>query len=63
MAVTKVFREVAIELATKQRRIVDAITEESPILANMPMMPASHGWHNVYEKLLNIKKQGFSGNH
>lgn len=54
MAITKIFRDVAIKMAVKQRKFVDALTEESPILATMPMMPASHGFSNTYEKLLSI---------
>jgi hypothetical protein len=44
-------REVAIENAPKQRILVDAITDEAPILGMLPMEPASDGLSNVYEKL------------
>jgi hypothetical protein len=54
MAINKIFREIAIAKASKQARLIDAITEESPILANMPMEPASNGLQNVYEKVLDI---------
>lgn len=54
MALNKIFREIAIDKARKQTKIVDAITEESPILANMPMEGASDGLFNVYEKITNI---------
>ena len=55
MAVKNFFRELAIQQAKKQAVVVDAITEESPILAMMPMQPATHGLVNVYENLIKIK--------
>lgn len=53
--VKNVLREIAIRQAHKQPHIVDAITEDSPILAMLPMQPATHGIVNVYESILDIK--------
>lgn len=44
-------REVAIQNAPKQQLLVDAITDEAPILGMLPMEPASNGLSNAYEKL------------
>lgn len=48
------FRDVGIKLAKKQTEEIDALTEEAPILAMLPMQPASHGLRNVYEELKEI---------
>lgn len=53
--ITNVFRDIAIKMAKKQQELVDALTEEAPILQMIPMQPASHGFQNVYEKLVSIK--------
>jgi hypothetical protein len=54
MAVKKHFRELAIDQAPKQAVMVDAVTEEAPILASMPMEAASNGFQNVYEELKDV---------
>jgi len=54
MALTNLFREVAIKLSDKQPQMVDAVTEDAPILADMPMQPSTHGLHNVYEEVDSI---------
>lgn len=51
---TTFFRELAIKLAPKQSVMIDAVTEEAPILAMLPMQAASNGFQNVYEDLKNI---------
>jgi hypothetical protein len=51
MSISNAFYDIAIKNATKQPQLVDALTEESPILATMPMQAASHGLWNVYEEL------------
>jgi len=48
------FRDVGILMAKKQAHEIDAVTEEAPILAQMPMMEASHGIRNVYEELKEV---------
>jgi hypothetical protein len=50
MATTNTFREDAIAKATKQPQMVDELTEESPILARMPVQDATAELHNVYEQ-------------
>jgi len=48
------FYELAIEKAKKQAVMIDALTEESPILASMPMEETSDGLKNVYEEVVAI---------
>ena len=48
------FRDVGIRMANKQSHEIDALTEESPMLAMMPMQEASHGIRNVYEELKEV---------
>jgi hypothetical protein len=48
------FRDVGIALATKQSVMIDAVTEDAPILAMLPMQEASHGLRNVYESLKDV---------
>lgn len=54
MPVTGVFREVAIATAKKQSQEINALTEESPLYGNMPMMASSHPFTNVYEEINDI---------
>ena len=54
MKLKNFFRDVGIKLAKKQAHEIDAVTEEAPILAMLPMMAASHGLRNVYEELKEI---------
>ena len=48
------FRDVGIRMAKKQAHEIDAVTEEAPILAQLPMQEASHGIRNVYEELKEV---------
>lgn len=48
------FRDVGIAMAKKQTQEIDALTEEAPILAMLPMQEASHGIRNVYEELKEV---------
>jgi hypothetical protein len=48
------FRDVAIAMAKKQTVMIDAVTEEAPILAMLPMQEATHGLRNVYESLKDV---------
>jgi len=50
MSAINTFREDAINKATKQPEMVDELTEESPILARIPVQDASAELHNVYEQ-------------
>jgi len=54
MALTEFFRDVAIKNAPKQAVMVDALTEEAPILSGLPIEAASHGLSNVYEEVSEI---------
>ena len=54
MAINNFFRDVAIAMAKKQEVMIDAVTEEAPILAALPMQEASHGLRNVYETLKDV---------
>jgi len=48
------FYDIASAKATKQIDLVDAYTEEAPILASIPMEPSSNGLKNVYEEVVSI---------
>lgn len=54
MAINNFFRDVGIDRATKQSVMIDAVTEEAPILAMLPTEEASHGLRNVYEVLKDV---------
>jgi|LGVE01.1.fsa_nt_gb hypothetical protein len=58
MAVTDLFRELAIANSGKQPGMVDTLLEEAPILAMMPMQPSTHGFSNVFEKLSDVTGAG-----
>lgn len=54
MAIKNFFRDVGIAMAKKQSVMIDAVTEEAPMLAQIPMQEASHGLRNVYEELKDV---------
>lgn len=54
MALTEVLRDLAIQKAPKQAVLVDALTEEAPMLAGLPLEASSHGLSNVYEQVTDI---------
>jgi hypothetical protein len=54
MAITDTFREIALKAAPKQAKEIDAVSEEAPIFAMMPMAPASNGIQHVYETLNDV---------
>lgn len=54
MALTETFREIALEKASKQSVMIDALTEEAPILSGLPMEESSDGLSNVYEELTEV---------
>jgi len=55
MSTKNFLQDLAIEQAPKQAHLVNAIVEDSPILATMPMVPASNGIQNVYEELQDVQ--------
>jgi hypothetical protein len=55
MSTKNVFRDLAISTATKQSGMVDAVTEEAPIFAMLPMQAASNGIQNKYEELKEVE--------
>lgn len=59
MSKENIFRELAIAQAPKQAVMVDYVTEEAPILAEMPMQAASNGFQNVYEELKGVEGAQF----
>ncbi|MDR0520958.1 MAG: hypothetical protein LBH00_03785 [Planctomycetaceae bacterium] len=46
----------AVELGSQgaQKQLVDAFTEDSPFIAELPMQAASHGIHHKYRKIVGI---------
>ena len=47
--------DLNVHLAQKQQLPVAALIEKNPIIASIPMKPASHGIYNVYSKTLDIQ--------
>jgi hypothetical protein len=54
MSTENTYREVGIAKASKQGVMIDELTEESPILATMPVEDSTDELHNVYEELAEI---------
>lgn len=54
----QIFRELSVNAADAQRPMVDALLEEAPVMASLPMMPSSHGLSNVFEELLDVTGAG-----
>lgn len=52
-------KELSVLYAKKQPKMVDEITEETPILAMIPFEEASHGLWNMYEEVTDITGAGF----
>ena len=40
--------------AAAQRKLIDNVTSESPILAGIPFEQASHLYHNVFERMTDV---------
>jgi hypothetical protein len=59
MALTNIFREVAIANSEKQPGLVDYLLEEASILGFMPMQPTSSGLNHQFEVLLSADAAGF----
>lgn len=45
------FKELSVEHTTKQRVLVDSLTEDAPFLESMPLEESTHGLHHVFEKI------------
>ncbi len=60
MAMNNTFREVTINMSTKQPQMVDSILDEAPILEMIPLEPASHGLWNVAEELESVTGAGLA---
>lgn len=58
MPVMQTLKEIANEKAKKQPGMVDALTEEAPILAVCRWTAATHGLWNVAEKVEDVKGPG-----
>lgn len=52
-------KELSIMYAKKQPKMVDAITEKTPILDMIPFDEASHGLWNMYEEVESVTGAGF----
>ncbi len=50
--IANTFRELAVKQATKQSGLVNALLEESPFLAALPMEATTHGLQHVYEEIV-----------
>ena len=48
MPVAQTLHEIALEKANKRPELVDFLTEESPILALLKWIPATHGLPSCY---------------
>lgn len=59
MASMNTLHEIAVELASKQPGMVDALTEEAPVLDRAKWTPTSHGLTNLAEKLTEVTGPGF----
>lgn len=51
--------EIGVEVAKKQPGMIDALTEDAPILRMLKWIKATHGLWNVAEKLNDIKSPAF----
>lgn len=58
MNTKNLFRELAIELASKQPELVDYLLEEAPALSMMPFYPTSDGMNHMYEELEEVTGNG-----
>lgn len=52
-------KELSLQFAKKQPKQIDAVTENSPILAIIPFEESSHAMHNVYSEIQSITGAGF----
>ncbi|MDR1269828.1 MAG: hypothetical protein LBK82_09915 [Planctomycetaceae bacterium] len=59
---TNSFYDIAVETIVNrsgrssqaQRKLIDSLTEEAPILLTMPMEEATHAYHSVFERLVSV---------
>ncbi|WP_308620863.1 major capsid protein [uncultured Desulfovibrio sp.] len=57
--VPQTLKEIALDKAKKRPELVDYLTEESPILAMLKFIPATHGLWNVEEVLSRVEGPSF----
>ena len=57
--IPQTLKEIALDKAKKRPELVDYLTEESPILAMLKWIPATHGLWNVEEVLANVQGPAF----
>lgn len=60
MSINNTFREVAINLSSKQPELVDYLLEDAPILEMIPFQPTSSGLNHVYEELKEVTGAGLT---
>ena len=46
--------DINIYLTQKQQGLINTLLESNPIIASLPVKPASHGFYNVYSKVADI---------
>lgn len=46
--------ELGLQAGGSQKALVDMITKDAPVLATVPMFPTTHGFHNLYEKIVDV---------
>jgi len=56
--VAQIFRDISVDAARTQSKMVDALLEEAPVLSALAMEAASHGLYNVYEELIDVSGAG-----
>lgn len=59
MSQMSTLHEIAVEYANKQPGMIDALTEDSPILDVVKWQPSTHGLWNLAEKMTDVKGPGF----
>lgn len=60
MSVKNTFREVAIQLSSKQPQMVDEILEEAPILGMLPFQPTTDGLQHNFERQGDVTGAGLT---
>ena len=59
MSINGALKELASQFADKQKTMIDTLTEDAPILAEIPFEEASHGMWNVAEQVASIAGPAF----
>lgn len=58
MSIKNAFREIAIEMSSKQPQMVDQLLEEAPILGTIPMQESSDGLQHNFEEVESVTGAG-----